>query len=130
MASSVRRALVPLLWAGLALGCQAGSALLGPDALQGIDGLTLLGPMCPVQQADSCPDQPYQAWLSIYASSGRRVTRLQTGPDGRFHVGLEPGAYTLQPESGDPLPRASDQTVEVTPGSFVAVTIHFDTGIR
>jgi hypothetical protein len=114
----------------LALGCQAGSALLGPDALQGIDGLTLLGPMCPVQQAGSCPDQPYRAWLSIYTASGQRVTRLQTGQEGRFHVGLEPGVYTLHPESGDPFPRASDQTVEVAAGSFVAVTIHFDTGIR
>lgn len=130
MTFSVRRALLPLLWSALALGCQTSSALLGPDALQGIEGHALLGPMCPVQQADSCPDQPYQARLTITTASGHAVTSLLTEEDGSFKVGLKPGVYTVHPESGDPLPRAGDQTVEVVAGSFLEVTIHFDTGIR
>jgi hypothetical protein len=112
-------------------GCGGSSALLGPDALQGIDGQVLLGPMCPVQQAsDPCPDQPYQAWIDVLDHGGATVTRVHSGSDGRFHVGLTPGGYVLHPESGNPLPRATDQQVEVAAGSYTRVTVSFDTGIR
>ena len=123
--------LLAVLSAGLLAACSNSSALLGPDAAQGIDGLVLLGPMCPVAQpGDPCPDQPYQAWIDILDAGGKNVTRLQSGTDGRFRVGLEPGTYVVHPESGDPLPRASDQQVEVTGGTYTSVTVSFDTGIR
>lgn len=114
------------------VGCHGSSSiLLGPDAAQGIDGQVLLGPMCPVQQAgDSCPDQPYQAWITVLTDKGGSVTRVRSGTDGRFRVGLAPGTYVLHPESGDPLPRASDQSVGVTAGRYAEVTVSFDTGIR
>jgi hypothetical protein len=112
-------------------GCDAPSALLGPDAPQGIEGQALLGPMCPVVQVDNpCPDQPYAAWIDVLDRNGRPATRLRADQEGRFRVGLEPGAYVLHPESGDPLPRAGDQEVEVPVGKYVTVTVSFDTGIR
>lgn len=52
------------------------------------------------------------------------------GADGRFRVGLEPGAYRLRPESGDPLPAAGEQEVTLPAGVWVEVTVSFDTGIR
>jgi hypothetical protein len=114
-----------------ATACAASSSLLGPDAPQGIEGQVTLGPMCPVVQAGNpCPDQPYQAWIDIHDAGGKYVTRIQSDTDGRFRVGLEPGSYELHPESGNPLPRASDQQVEVAAGAYTAVTIAFDTGIR
>ena len=107
------------------------SDLLGPDATQGIEGIALLGPLCPVQsEQDPCPDRPYQAWVTVRDSGGRFVTRFPTGQDGRFRVGLRPGRYTLDPESGDPFPVASEQDVDVVERVYTEVVISFDTGIR
>jgi hypothetical protein len=112
-------------------GCAGSSLVLGPRAAQGIDGQVLLGPMCPVQQVGNpCPDQPYQAWIDVRDSGGSQITRVQSGTDGHFRVGLAPGSYVLHPESGNPLPRASNQQVEVVAGTYTSVTISFDTGIR
>ena len=114
-----------------AAACSGTSALLGPDAPQGIEGLVLLGPMCPVSQPDNpCPDQPYQAWIDVRDAGGGNVTRVRSDANGRFRVGLEAGSYVLHPESGDPLPRAADQQVDVKPGAYTSVTVSFDTGIR
>jgi len=106
-------------------------ALLGPDADQGIDGLVLLGPICPVQTLeDPCPDEPYSARIQVLTERGAQVTTVRSGGDGRFRVGLRPGRYTLRPQPGDPFPTAADEDVEVAEGVFTEVTIHFDTGIR
>ena len=109
-----------------------GSAdLLGPSALQGIDGIVLLGPQCPVQgPGNVCPDRPYQAWIDVRGSGGGRVTRVRSGEDGRFRVGLRPGRYVLEPESGSPFPTASEQEVDVEDGVYAEVIVSFDTGIR
>jgi hypothetical protein len=107
------------------------SELLGPDAPQGIDGLVLLGPMCPVQPLDdSCPDQPYQALIGVRSATGELVTRVRSGEDGRFRVGLEPGAYVIEPESGKPFPVAGPQNVVVEAGRYTEVLVSYDTGIR
>ncbi|MDH3269690.1 MAG: hypothetical protein OEN56_00065 [Gemmatimonadota bacterium] len=111
-------------------GCGA-SELLGPDALQGIEGIALRGPLCPVQSLENpCPDEPHQARVLIRTSGGQRVTEFSTGEDGRFKVGLKPGSYTLVPEPGDPFPIAQDLDVEVVAGVYTEVTLLFDTGIR
>lgn len=111
--------------------CDGGSSLLGPDASQGIEGLALLGPLCPVvMEGQPCPDRPYQAWIRVLDGDGGVVTRIRTDEEGRFRVGLEPGGYVLDPVSGDPFPRAGRQEVSVTTGRFTEVTLHFDTGIR
>ena len=115
----------------LTLDACVSSDLLGPDAPQGIDGVALLSPLCPVlTEENPCPDQPYQAWVGVESASGRLVTRFETGEDGRFRVGLRPGHYILVPESGDPFPIASEQAVDVIPGVYAEVMINFDTGIR
>ncbi len=107
------------------------SDLLGPEAAQGIEGLVLVGPQCPVQsQDDPCPDLPYQAWIGIRRVRGGFVTRTRSDESGHFRVGLRPGAYVLEPESGGPFPFAPEEEVTVAPDVFTAVTIHFDTGIR
>lgn len=110
--------------------CDPG-ALLGTDAAQGIEGVALRGPICPVATDEpDCADRPHQAWMVVQDGVGRRVVRFRTGEDGRFRVGLAPGAYRLVPESGDPFPVASDQEVEVRAGAFTQVVVSFDTGIR
>lgn len=115
----------------LGLSACGASELFVPDAAQGIEGVALRGPMCPVQsQNDPCPDQPHQAWVTVRLASGAFVTRFQTAEDGTFQVGLRAGRYTLDPESGHPFPIASQQSVEVLEGRFTDVLLSFDTGIR
>jgi len=115
----------------LTLSACGGDDLLGPDAAQGIEGIVLLGPQCPVQSLeDPCPDLPYEAWIEVRRASGGSVTRIRSGEDGRFRVGLRPGQYVLDPESGNPFPIASELEVQVDEGAYAEVIISFDTGIR
>jgi hypothetical protein len=106
-------------------------ALLGPGAPQGIEGLVLVGPQCPVESPeDPCPDLPYEATIEVRDRGGDSVARVRSDADGAFRVGLRPGSYTLVPESGAPFPSAGPQDVDVSEGRYSEVTIRFDTGIR
>jgi hypothetical protein len=58
------------------------------------------------------------------------VTRVRSDEDGRFRVGLSPGDYVVDPESGDPFPVAGPQDVTVVEGAYTEVVVSFDTGIR
>lgn len=124
-----------VLWAVVVLSVGAGgcgsSDLLGPDALQGIEGIALLGPLCPVvSEDDPCPDRPFETSIDVRRPSGKRVARIRTGEDGRFRVGLRPGSYVLDPVSGDPFPVSAAQDVEVVEGVYTQVVVTYDTGIR
>lgn len=131
-----RPCVTPLLRGALVLGVAAAAAcgsdlLLGPDAAQGIDGLALLGPTCPVVRVDDpCPDAPHQAWIRIVDAGGDLVTRVRSGADGRFRVGLAPGPYRVVGEGGTPFPRGGEEEVSVKAGVWTPLTLHFDTGIR
>ena len=97
----------------------------------GIEGQVLLGPMCPIiQQGQECPDQPYQATLTVQSLSGVQIAQFQTDEEGRFHVPLVPGEYILHPESSSGLPFAGDQAFIVETGRYTQITVHFDSGIR
>ena len=97
----------------------------------GIEGQVLLGPMCPVvQQGQDCPDQPYQATLTLFSRNGVQVTQIQSDAQGRFQVSLVPGEYILHPESPNGLPFASDQSFVVETGRYTQITVHYDSGIR
>lgn len=122
---------IALLLAVLAVTGCGSTSLLGPDADQGVEGVALIGPQCPVQsEAMPCPDLPHSATIEVVEAGGGWVTRVRTGPDGRFRVGLEPGSYRLLPLSGDPFPVATNVDVGVSEGEWSSVTVRFDTGIR
>jgi hypothetical protein len=58
----------------------------------GIEGRVLIGPVCPVViQGQKCPDQPYQAFLTILKLNGRVETRFETDLQGHFQIPLAPG---------------------------------------
>lgn len=97
----------------------------------GIEGQVFIGPMCPViRQGQACPDQPYQATLTVNSLAGRKIAQVQTDQQGRFKISLAPGQYILHPESPNTLPFASEQTVTVEDGLFTQVIVNYDSGIR
>lgn len=97
----------------------------------GVEGQVFVGPMCPVvQEGQECPDQPYQAALTVLSPNGREIVQVQTDEQGRFKIPLAPGEYILHPESPDVLPFASDQNFVVEAGKFTQVVVNYDSGIR
>jgi hypothetical protein len=97
----------------------------------GVEGQVLLGPMCPVVQAgQECPDQPYQATLTLRSLDGLQIIQFQTDAQGRFQVSLVPGQYILHPESPNGIPFAEDQSFSVETGRYTQVTVHYDSGMR
>jgi hypothetical protein len=97
----------------------------------GIEGQVLIGPMCPVVQAgQECPDEPYQATLTVKNRDGLQIVQFQTDDQGRFSVPLVPGEYILHPESPNGIPFASDQSFSVGTGRFTRIDVHYDSGIR
>lgn len=120
----------------LAVGVMAGSCQNGGDTTtsgSGIEGLVTIGPMCPVEREDTpCPDQPYQATIDALNADGDKVMTFESGEDGRFRVAIEPGRYTLEPQSpnGASLPYASPVDVEVHAGAYTHIDIQYDSGIR
>jgi len=99
----------------------------------GIAGKVLVGPMCPVMiEGQECPDQPYQATLTVTNTEGREIVQFQTDEQGNFNIPLAPGEYILHPETppDKPLPFADDQRFIVNPGEFTRLIVQYDSGIR
>ena len=97
----------------------------------GIEGQVFIGPNCPVMRiGQECPDEPYQAVLTVNSLGGERIVQVQTDEEGWFKIPLEAGEYILHPESPNALPHAEEQTVTVEKGKFTEVTVTYDSGIR
>src|SRR5215208_7576976 len=93
----------------------------------GIEGQVLIGPMCPVvQDGQECPDQPYQATLTVNSPNGVQIVQFQTDDQGRFNVPLVPGEYILHPESPNGIPSAGQQSFIVQTGQYTQLTINYD----
>jgi hypothetical protein len=99
--------------------------------VSGVKGQALVGPMCPVMQAQSpCPDQPYQTSLLILKLDGGEVARVDTDAEGKFMLNLPPGDYILHPRSGSTPPTAADVPFTVLTDQMTNIIITFDSGIR
>ena len=99
----------------------------------GIAGKVLVGPMCPVMiEGQECPDQPYQATLTVKSLDGRQIIQFQTDEQGSFSIPLAPGEYILHPETPDdaPLPYADEQRFIIAPGEYTRLIVQYDSGIR
>jgi hypothetical protein len=116
----------------------SGCAIPGLDALgtepeSGIDLLVVIGPTTPIERQDEPgSDEPYAATIVIQErASGREVSRVESGEDGRARIALPPGDYTLVPLSPTPgaPPYAETQEVTVEAGRYTEVTIRYISGI-
>jgi hypothetical protein len=102
-----------------------------PPTDSGIEGQVFVGPMCPVvREGEACPDQPYQAFLTVTSPKGERIVQIQTDEQGRFRIPLPAGEYVLHPESPNAFPFADEQKIVVEEGKFTQVVVNYDSGIR
>jgi hypothetical protein len=106
----------------------------GTGGDSGISGQVFVGPTCggPIGSANSteCADKPYAATITVLDPAGKMVTSFSTDAEGRFRLTLEPGKYTLHPESSGAMPAAVDVPVQVVSGQFLVLTITYDSGMR
>ena len=119
--------LAPIVLISLACG------LLATPTDSGITGKALVGPMCPVMvEGQECPDQPYQATITVDSLEGRKIAQFQTDEQGNFTVQLAPGEYILHPETpeGKLFPFANEQRFIVLPGEYTRLIVLYDSGIR
>ena len=120
-----------LIVIAILVGCGASTPTPPPNT--GIIGTITLGPMCPVQQDNQpCPDNPFQATLTLIDERGNKVMTMESDATGNFQANLAPGTYTLHPEPPQQglFPIAADQTVTVVAGQYTQVQVVYDTGIR
>ena len=102
----------------------------------GISGVVLLGPTCPVMRDPPdprCADKPYQTNLVVTTKDSARIIKeFSSDKNGRFSVDLIPGEYLIQNKpSAAMLPRCtSSEILKVVSNIFTNVTISCDTGIR
>lgn len=115
----------------LAAGC--GQEPTAPQD-SGVEGTTMVDGGCPpARDAPPCPDKPLAARIEVTrAGSGDAVVTVTSGEDGRFHIALAPGDYTLHPTNlaGTPLPIAQPVDVHVDASRFTTVEVSFDSGVR
>ena len=101
-------------------GCAGGSS-----ATMVVDGRVDLGPLCPVERADSpCPVPPEAfAGVEVVATSGAQEVRSAVAGDGRFTITLEQGSWDVTSTAGM-------SCTPVTVSAPGRVVIACDTGIR
>jgi hypothetical protein len=113
------------------VGCRGHSA--GQAAGQGVSGVVLAGPTCPVETLESpCPPKPVPSIsVQVLSTSGEVVDTTTTDGNGRFSVALDPGTYEVRATPGQQaFMSARPVDVTVRRGAFANVTIRADTGIR
>ncbi|HEX9122432.1 MAG TPA: carboxypeptidase-like regulatory domain-containing protein [Actinomycetota bacterium] len=100
---------------------------------QGIRGIVLLGPVCPVESVQSpCPPRPLvDTNVEVTNEHGDVVATATTDQEGRFVVHLEPGAYSVYAVLVSPGPPSSHPVrVVVQAHEFAQVRVPVDSGIR
>ncbi len=118
-----------LLTLAVILTCCGGGAGTGTGT--GVRGVALMGPQCPVENAESpCPDAPFRGEVQATATDGS-MRSTTTDDRGRFTLDLAPGTYdVVAVTSSSGPPTAKPQTIDVHEGSYTRVTLEVDTGIR
>jgi hypothetical protein len=106
-----------------------GSTASTPET-SSVFGVVLAGPKCPVETPDEpCPPRPVDAEIDAHDADGDVVASTRTHANGKYHLSLSPGEYTLV-ATGAGLPVCEPVTATVMTGGAVRADIGCDTGIR
>ena len=100
---------------------------------QGIKGIVLLGPHCPVvQEGVPCPDTPFQTDLVVTTPDGARVIKkFSSDVNGMFVLLLPVGEYAITSPAGTTLPYCNSQETDIVyEGELTEIIVYCDTGIR
>ena len=81
----------------------------------GITGQVNIRPVRPHATLGTPNLAPYQTKLQVSDASGHVVASTETDANGQFRIPLPPGTCIIKPLSPGPYPRASEQTVVVSP---------------
>ena len=108
-----------------------------PPTRAGIEGTVRFGPVCPVERIPpdpACAPRPGAATIRLVGTDGRVLAMEEAGADGRFSIPVAPGDYAVTATASSPSPgrgcQADPAQVTVVAGSFTAVSVLCDTGIR
>jgi hypothetical protein len=104
----------------------------GGSNAQGVRGVVVAGPQCPVESAESpCPPEPLTDFVVQILRGGDVVAQVATDADGRFSADVDAGTYSIRPAPGQQgFVSAKPVRAVVRSGSFSDVTLYVDTGIR
>ncbi len=100
---------------------------------QGIRGVVLLGPVCPIESIESpCPPRRLaDARVEISNAHGEVVATARTDGQGRFEVRLSAGTYTVVAVPASPGPGGPTRMQAIVRSHrFTQVTVPVDSGIR
>ena len=89
------------IWTAVSIGMMAACSTTAPSPSTGLTGVVVRGPVTPVCRVDVPCDAPFSATFNV-ERSGRRVTQFQSDTAGQFTVFLQPGMYTVVPNSDAP----------------------------
>jgi hypothetical protein len=104
-----------------------------------LEGVILIGPLCPVETVPPDPAcQPtaetYKAYpLGVYSSDGtKKIASILPNLDGSYITELYPGTYKVVLEKEQQGPGSSNLPAEITISSndVTVLNINIDTGIR
>lgn len=108
-----------------------------PVASSGVQGSVRFGPVCPVERIPPdplCAPRPGAAHIQLLGVNGRPAAEGDAGGDGRFSIPVGPGTYVVSAIAPTPGPgrgcEVEPAKVTVVAGSFSAVAVTCDTGIR
>jgi hypothetical protein len=116
---------VPALLAALALGC--GSAT-GGTSTSGLQGRVMRGPTMPVCRVNEPCEEPAPGVKLFFSRSGKVLARTTTDKQGRYRIGISPGAYAVRTNAFSKV--TQPRRVKVPRGRYARVVFHIDTGIR
>jgi hypothetical protein len=123
----------------LAIALITGCAKLTNNETGLLEGVILIGPLCPVETVPPDPAcQPtaetYKAYpLGVYSSDGtKKIASILPNLDGSYITELYPGTYKVVLEKEQQGPGSSNLPADITISSndVTVLNINIDTGIR
>lgn len=110
------------------------SSSISESLSSGITGITLIGPLHPVEQISEVNQEPCPDSVIIIKNkiNNEEIKRTSVDKNGSFKISLPPGDYILDAKNktGSVFPTSKPIDITVLPDKFTNITVYFDSGIR